>query len=382
MMAVLASCAGCVSFAEQPPQQSWQSSATLTPESGPAPGLPEDPSAPSGAGQAPQSGGNSVPPPDGCTDYNPAVIATCLDPMFAVAVLPSDPQNPVALVGERRTGRILRVQRDTAPVLVAKLAVNPSGDGGLTGLALSPSYSEDQLIFAYITTATDNRLMRIAPGDTPKPVITGIPRGSSNNRGALAADHHGALLLATGDAGNASAAGNRGSLAGKILRIDATGGAADDNPVKGDRLVASGLHAPGGVCASADGSASWVTDRTAKQDLLYRISPGKPLGSPAWTWPDRPGVAGCIAWTGAVSVTTAKTGSLQNLPLAPDGSFTGKPHVTMTGKDGFGLLGGADLLSGTTAVAGTVNKLGGSRVSSDDRAIVLNQQGNAGGGTD
>jgi glucose/arabinose dehydrogenase len=372
--------AGCATFPEQPPQQSWQSTAALTPEAGPTPGLPEDPAPPSGA-QAPQGGGGATRPPDGCTDYNSAVIGTCMDTIFAVAVLPGDPQNPSALVGERRTGRILKVQRNSKPVVVAKLSVNTAGDGGLTGLALSPSYSEDQLIFAYITTSTDNRLVRVAPGDKPKPVITGIPRGSTGNRGALAADHGGGLLLATGDAGNASAATNKSSLAGKVLRVDATGKAAEGNP-QGDRIIASGLHAPGGACASADGSTAWVTDRTARQDVLYRITPGKALTTPAWTWPDRPGVAGCIAWNGAVSVLTSKEGTLQNLPLAPDGSFTGKPNVTMAGKDGFGLLGGADLLGSTAAVAGTVNKEGGEPVSSDDRAVVLTQQGNAGGGAD
>ena len=381
-VAVAAVCAGCATFPEQPPQQKWQSTPALTPEAGPTPGLPEDPGSGSpDAGGGQQNSPESVPPPNGCTDYNPAVIGTCMDTIVAVAALPGDPQNPVALVGERRTGRILKVQKDTKPVLVAKLPVNAAGDGGLTGLALSPSYSEDQLIFAYITTATDNRLVRIAPGDKPKPVITGIPRGATGNRGALAADHKGALLLATGDAGNASAAANESSLAGKVLRIDATGKAADGNP-RGERTIASGLHAPGGVCASVDGAMAWVTDQGAKEDLLYRLVPGKPLSTPAWTWPDRPGVAGCIAWSNMVVVATSKAGNLQNLPLAPDGTFTGKPTTTLTGEDGFGRLGGIDIISDALAIGGTVNKQGGKPVSSDDRAIVLNRQNAGGGGVD
>ena len=35
--------------------------------------------------------------------------------------------------------------------------LDPSGDGGLLDLALSPTYLEDGLIYAYVTTATDNR---------------------------------------------------------------------------------------------------------------------------------------------------------------------------------------------------------------------------------
>ena len=52
-----------------------------------------------------------MPPPDGCKDYNPAVIGTCLSTVVAVAALPGDGRDPAALVGERDTGRILRVKR-------------------------------------------------------------------------------------------------------------------------------------------------------------------------------------------------------------------------------------------------------------------------------
>src|SRR3712207_9595311 len=67
--------------------------------------------------------------------------------------------------------RSLQVQRERPNQEVAALAVDPAGDGGLTGLALSPSYAEDELIYAYITTPIDNRVVRIAPGDMPKPVL-------------------------------------------------------------------------------------------------------------------------------------------------------------------------------------------------------------------
>ena len=107
--------------------------------------------------------------------------------MAAVAALPGTSTDPVGLAAERTTGRILRVHKGDDPALVTTLPVDATGDGGLTGLALSPTYSQDQLVFAYVTTATDNRVVLIAPGDAPKPVLTGIPRGTTNNRGVLAA---------------------------------------------------------------------------------------------------------------------------------------------------------------------------------------------------
>lgn len=362
--------AGCATFTDQPPPESWRPQEQLTPQGGPEPQVPGEggPGTPDGGGGARPS---KIPPPDGCTDYDPAVIGTCMDTVSAVAALPGDGQDPTALVGERKTGRILRVKMGSEPQVVATVPVDGSTDGGLTGLALSPSYAEDQLIFAYVTTATDNRVVRIAPGDVPKPIITGIPRGTTNNRGALALDRRGALLLATGDAGNQAAAGNTKSMAGKLLRFDASGQPADGNPTAGSLIVSSGLHAPGGVCAAVDGSGTWVTDRTAAQDVLYRLTPGKPLATPAWTWPDRPGVAGCAASVAGVLVVTSKAGNAQLLPMAPDGSFSGKPQISLEKDKGFGLLGGMDAVNEQVAVVGTVNKDGGKPGTSDDRAIVV-----------
>jgi glucose/arabinose dehydrogenase len=363
---------GCATFADQPPTESWSPQQELTPQGGPEPQVP-------GQGQpgegSPGGGGGSrpteIPPPQGCTDYNPVVIATCLDTVAAVAALPGDGQDPTALVGERRSGRILRVKSQTTPAVVATVPVDGSTDGGLTGLALSPTYAEDQLIFAYVTTASDNRVVRIAPGDVPKPIITGIPRGATNNRGALALDHSGALLLATGDAGNPQAAGDLSSLAGKVLRFDPTGQPAAGNPTPGSLVVASGLRAPGGVCTSVNSAGGWVTDRAATQDVLYKLDLGKPLTSPAWTWPDRPGVAGCASTSDGVIVVMSTAGNAQRLPVAADGTFSGKPEITLDKEQGFGLLGGLDAVNDQVAVAGTINKDGGTPVSSDDRAVVI-----------
>ncbi|HEV7647357.1 MAG TPA: PQQ-dependent sugar dehydrogenase [Actinophytocola sp.] len=361
--------AGCASFTDQP--EDWHPQDELTPQAAPDPELPGDPSGGSSGSSVPeQPRPSDVPPPDGCKDFNPAVIGTCMSTVVAVAALPGDGQDPVALVGERDTGRILRVKHGTKPQVVATLPVDATRDGGLTGLALSPTYAEDQLLFAYITTKTDNRLVRIAPGDTPKPVLTGIPRGTSGNRGALGLDHRGALLLATGNAGNPELARNPSSLAGKVLRLDAAGQPAPDNPTPA-RIVAQGMYSPAGVCASMDGSRLWVTDNAPTADLLYHLEPGKPLGEAAWTWPDRPGVAGCASTPDAVWVVTARAGSIQNLPLAEDGSFSGKPQVTMEGEDGFGRMSGFDLVNEQVGVTGTVNKDGGTPVSSDDRALVI-----------
>lgn len=373
--------AGCASFTQEAGPGAWSPAPTLAPESPPNPVLP---------GQSGQGGGSqsqpqeqtSVPPPEGCEDFNPAVIATCLNPVSAIAALPGTDADPVGLAAERTTGRILRVHKGSKPVVLATLPVNAQGDGGLTGLALSPTYTEDQLVFAYVTTATDNRVVRIAPGDTPKPILTGIPRGAINNRGALALDHKGELLVATGDAGNPAAAANPASLAGKVLRIDVDGHAAPDNPNPRSPIVSSGLIDPGGMCTSLDGTRAWVTDRTPGQDVLYKLQTGHPLTTPAWTWPDKPGVGGCAAFSTSVMVAMSKAAEVQSLALNADGSFTGQPAVSLQGAGGFGQLDGMDIISDRGAMAGTVNKeAGGKPGSSDDRVVVITSEP-AGGGQD
>jgi glucose/arabinose dehydrogenase len=381
-VAVLVS--GCADFSDSAAPTSWSPAPTLAPEAAPQPQLPGESNGQGSQGQ--NAGGGqqdpaSVPPPDGCKDFHQEVIATCLGPVSAVAMLPGTDANPVGLAAER-TGQIVRVQSGQQPAPVATLQVDSSADGGLTGLALSPTYAQDQLIFAYITTATDNRIVRIAPGDSPKPILTGIPRGSTDNRGVLTLDHKGALLVATGDAGDPQAASNPNSLAGKVLRIDVNGAPAPGNPNPASTIVAAGLTDPGGVCSSADGSRAWVTDRAKSQDVLYKLDVGQPLGSPAWAWPDRPGVAGCVSFPSSVMVATSTAGNVQSLSLNADGSFAGSPQVSLTGAAGYGRMGGLDLIGDSAAMAGTVNKDGGRPVSSDDRVVLIFGASGPGGGQD
>ncbi|RSM40906.1 glucose dehydrogenase [Amycolatopsis balhimycina DSM 5908] len=378
--------AGCARFDDTAAGQTFSPAPVPSPESPPEVRGPGEDSGGDGKQVQPGSPATTVPPPQGCKDFNQSVIATCLDTVAAVAGLPGDGSTPSALAGERKSGRVLLATAGKDATEFAKLDVQAAGDGGLTGLALSPSYVEDQLVFAYVTTATDNRVVRFAKGQPAKPVLTGIPKGATGNRGTISADNRGALLVATGDAGNPDAAADPNSLAGKVLRIDTSGKAAAGNP-NGALAVAAGLHAPGGLCASADGGRVWVTDRLADKDALYRVQAGQPLSTPAWTWPDKPGVAGCADFVdanGSLSVGTSLAGNLQNLPVTAEGAISGKPTVSLDGKTGkppstFGRLAGMSMINPQMAVAGTVNKDGGTPISSDDRVVLITPATSGGG---
>src|SRR5262249_8277036 len=150
-------------------------------------------------------------------------------------------------------------------VEIARLPVDPASGGGVTGLALSPSYAQDELIYAYVTTPTDNPGLRIAPRDQPKTVLAGTPPRRTGNRGGPAPDPKGAPLVVTGDAGNPLAATDPASLAGKVLRINGFGAAAPDNPTPGSRTISSGLHQPAGLCIDQVSGVAWVTERSTDQ---------------------------------------------------------------------------------------------------------------------
>jgi glucose/arabinose dehydrogenase len=343
-------------------------------EAGPGPQIPGPSSTP-----GPNAPGRPPPgPPRGCTDPDPQVVATCLEPISALVVLPGSA--PVGLAAERTTGRILQVQRQRPNQEIATLAVDPAGDGGLTGLALSPSYSEDELIYAYITTPVDNRVVRIAPGDLPKPVLAGIPRGPTGNAGALAVDSHGMLLVATGDAGNPAAAENPQSLAGKVLRIDTFGHPAPGNPA-GSKVLVSGVHAPGGLCIDPLTDELWVTDRVPDHDLLRRVQPGRPLGRASWTWPGSSGAAGCVVMVGRIQVVFTSGAPMFAVGIGPNGTFIGPPLQIPLER--YGRVAAAALSpNGRMMWLGTVNKTAATPISSDERVFVLPDPVGPGGGHD
>ncbi|WP_245645430.1 PQQ-dependent sugar dehydrogenase [Pseudonocardia acaciae] len=356
---VAAMITSCASFPDTGPRQ-WRDK----PEDGgplaAPPRVPEN--APeSEREQPPSQPGQAV--PNGCVDPDPQVVATCLSPLSAVAVLP-DPES--ALVAERASGRILRVQKGKEPQVVATVPVDPAG-GGLIGLVLSPSYVDDQLLYALAATGSDRRVLRIAPGDPPTPVLTGIPRAGDDS-GALGVGKDGALLVATGGSGG---------LGGKLLRIDTFGHPFKDNPDPRSPVYSTGLRSPSGLCTAPDSGTVWVTDRFPERDVLHRITPGQ-LGDPAWSWPDRPGVAGCVAPPGALAIAERGASALFLLRMSAPTAFTGTPQQTLGGA--YGRLGPTALAPDGLIWLGTTNKgAGGPTVSSDDRAIRIQPPSGGGG---
>jgi glucose/arabinose dehydrogenase len=163
------------------------------------------------------------------TAVTPAVISSGLQVPWGLAFLPDGS----ALVSERETARIHQVRPDGRRTVVATVpGVEPRGEAGLLGLAVSPSYASDGWVYAYYTGASDNRVVRFrldTPG-TQQVLVGGIPKAGNHNGGRLAFGPDGMLYAGTGDAASPSRAQDKGSLGGKVLRLKPTGGAADGNP--------------------------------------------------------------------------------------------------------------------------------------------------------
>jgi glucose/arabinose dehydrogenase len=185
-------------------------------------------------------------------------IATGLSVPWGVAFLPGGD----ALVSERTTGRILRTSRDgrRRRVVMRMPGVDTnSGEGGLLGLAVSPSYARDRWVYAYFTSASDNRIVRFRLGDRIRPVLTGLRRGAIHNGGRIAFGPDGKLYAGVGEAGDTTLAQNRRSRNGKILRMNPDGSVPSGNPFPGSLVWSYGHRNVQGLAWDGRGRL-WATE--------------------------------------------------------------------------------------------------------------------------
>jgi glucose/arabinose dehydrogenase len=246
--------------------------------------------------------------------------------------------------------------------------VDGSGDGGLLDLAISPSYAEDGLIYAYLTTATDNRVVHFPLGSAPSTVIGGIPKGVTGNTGRLAFDATGALITGTGDAGNPALAATATSLAGKVLRSDDIGKPLPDNPDPASVVYARGFTEVTGLCVDPMSGTRMAVQR----DRVELLRPGLDYASvpPAATLPaGLTGAGGCALANGQLLVATA---SGQALAVAPVGKANAIGQFSAAVSKTYGRLRTVVIASDGAIWLTTRNRDGhGTPVPDDDRVIRL-----------
>ncbi len=215
-------------------------------------------------------------------------VATGLSVPWGLAFLPDGS----ALVTERDSARVLQVGPGRDPVAVGTVAdVVAEGEGGLLGIAVSPSFARDQRVFVYFSAANDNRVARMTLRDgrlsVDQVILSGIPKGGVHNGGRLAFGPDQQLYVTTGDAGEKPRSQDLSSLAGKILRVTQDGQPAPGNPIAGSPLWSWGHRNVQGIAWDATGRM-WAGEFGQNTwDELNLIEKGRNYG-----WPQVEGARG------------------------------------------------------------------------------------------
>jgi glucose/arabinose dehydrogenase len=243
-------------------------------------------------------------------------IATGLTVPWGLAFLPDG----TALVTLRDQGEVLHVAEGARSVSVGRVpGVVPGGEGGLLGIAVSPTFASDRAVFVYFTSTDDNRVMRMSFDGAVlrlgRVIVEGIRKAGNHNGGRLAFGPDGYLYIATGDAGQRTPAQDKGSLSGKILRVNADGSPAPGNPFPGSRVWSLGHRnvqgmawdKAGAMYASEFGQNTW--------DELNRIQAGRNYG-----WPNVEGIAHRSGFVDPIAQWATRDASPSGIAVGADGA--------------------------------------------------------------
>ena len=209
-------------------------------------------------------------------------IATGLEAPWGLDFLP----NGTAVVTERDSRRVLTVSGGDVTEVGTIDEAAPTGEAGLLGVAVSPTFARDRLLYFYATTTDDNRIVRAEftggrLGQT-ETVLSGIPNGSIHDGGRLEFGPDGFLYASTGETGDTNLSQDKGSLGGKILRITPDGKPAPGNPDPGSPVFSLGHRNVQGL-AFDDGGQLWASEFGAQTfDELNRIENGGNYGWPVF----------------------------------------------------------------------------------------------------
>ncbi|MCA0251432.1 MAG: PQQ-dependent sugar dehydrogenase [Actinobacteria bacterium] len=214
------------------------------------------------------------------------IIATDLEAPWSIVFY-----RGTALVSERDAGRIVEIGANRAVREVGRIeAAEAGGEGGLLGLTVHDSW-----LYAYYTTADDNRVERfelrgdpgslsLGPGQV---ILDGLPSARNHNGGRIAFGPDQLLYVTVGDAGDRASAQDLDVLSGKILRLTPEGAVPADNPFSGSPVYSYGHRNPQGLAWDQQGTLYATEFGQDTWDELNVIEPGGNYG-----WPQVEGIAG------------------------------------------------------------------------------------------
>jgi glucose/arabinose dehydrogenase len=289
-------------------------------------------------------------PPTGTRDPEAVgVLAERLEVPWGVGFLPDG----AAVVTERISGRVLRVTPDgRVSSLGAITAAVPQGEAGLLGTAVSPDFATDRTLFFYLTTGSDNRVVKArlegSQLGATSVVLDGIPAGFIHDGGRIAFGPDGHLYVTTGETGDPELAQDPASLAGKILRITADGEPAPGNPDPGSPVWSLGHRNVQGLAwddegrlwASEFGDSAWDELNLVERGGNYgwpRVEGtggGPDFIDPQLVWPVEQASPSGLAYAGGHLWMAGLRGQrLWRIRVSADGRAT-RPQAYFTGEYG------------------------------------------------
>ena len=284
----------------------------------------------------------------GCGVCAVTTVATSSDVPWGLVTLPDGS----ILYAERDRFDIVRVAPDGRQTVVGRVpgVAGTNGEGGLTGLEISPTFATDHWLYIFHTSATDNRIVRIRYRngvlDTAgeQVLVKGIARNRFHNGGRLRFGPDGTLYAGTGDAQVGGNAQNPNSLNGKILRLNPDGTVPADNPFPGSYVWSYGHRNVQGLAFDSHGRL-WASELgAATLDEVNLITKGGDHG-----WPACEGTLGNCAGSVAPVRTFPVTVSPSGIAIVDDviylaalrgarlyrmvitGSTTAPPQAYLTG---------------------------------------------------
>lgn len=291
--------------------------------------------------------------PPGSTPLHVEVVARGLNVPWDLAFLPDG-----SMLVTERSGLIRRVVGGhVVGEPVVRVSSVARGEGGLLGLALTPDFASTRRFFIYYTADTDagpvNRVerWRLAEDSSSavreRVLVDGIPAAQFHDGGRIRIGPDHMLYVGTGDARDPRRAQDRGSLSGKILRVDPTDGSpAPGNPQPRSRIYVLGVRNPeafdwrqDGSLVVADHGPSGEMGRHGNDEIsiaraganlgwpaIYgcRRHPG--MVTPAIAWQDAMPPGGAVfytghaipGWHGDLVVASLGTRDLHRIHFDPD----------------------------------------------------------------
>jgi len=169
-------------------------------------------------------------------------------------------------------------------------------DGGLSGIAVHPNFSENHFIYVFFTYEEDgkfwNKILRITESENKlvdaETIFDKIPASQFSNGGFLKFGPDQKLYVGTGVVSDSShSSQDINSLSGKILRLNDDGSTPEDNPFTNSPVYSLGHRNPQGMDWDLEGKMFLAEIGPEKNDEINLIKPGRNYG-----WPEQECVGG------------------------------------------------------------------------------------------